>query len=141
AAHRSASGRAVSAACRGEDGGVKAFATRLSDSSFKQLALTSSPGAMTVSNRAVHHHLDQFRAGTAECRRELRLQLAGLADPHRFQPERCGDAGKIHFWVDEIHADIMIVAVEREQPLLDNAVAAIIGDDDVERKLVMRRGP
>ena len=43
--------------------------------------------------------------------------------------------------VDEVHADVMIVTVEGEQALLDNAVAAIIGDDDVERKLVMRRGP
>ena len=43
-------------------------------------------------HRPVHHHLDQFRAGPAERRCERRLQLPGLGDPDRLQPERFGDA-------------------------------------------------
>src|SRR5690349_12509815 len=35
----------------------------------------------------------------------------------------------------------MVVAVEGEQALLDNAVTAIVADHDIERQLVMRGGP
>ena len=99
------------------------------------------PGMTAVSHRPVNHDLDQFRAGPAERRRQRGLQILRLGDPHRLQPERFGHAGKIDRRIDEIHADIMIVAMKREQPLLDDAVAAIVGDHDRQRQLVMRRGP
>src|SRR6185437_16837929 len=43
--------------------------------------------------------------------------------------------------IDEVHADIMIITMKGEKPLLDNAVAAIVADHHVERQLVMRGGP
>ena len=78
------------------------------------------------------------RRGARKRRLQLRLQLGGIADPDRFQPERLRNAGEIDRRIGEIHADIMIVAMEGEQALLDDAVAAIVDDHDRERQLVMR---
>src|SRR5581483_6173900 len=88
-------------------------------SSLALLAMTNSI------DRVIQHHLDQLRAGTLERVRQLRLQLRGIGDPDRLQPERFRHAGEIHRRIDEIHADIIVVAVEGKQALLDDAVAAI----------------
>src|SRR5665213_2635869 len=44
------------------------------------------PG-MTGLDRAVHHHLDQFRTGSAERRLQSRLQILCFRNPHRLQSE------------------------------------------------------
>ena len=110
AADGAASGRAVSAGCAGEGGGVEAhdlstviarskqrskpysFAVAIAWMVGTSLAL-ALPTLMHQSSihRIVHHHLDQLRAGPAERRRQHRLQLAGIGDPDRLQPERFGE--------------------------------------------------
>src|SRR6185295_3160444 len=43
--------------------------------------------------------------------------------------------------IGEVHADVVIVAVEGAQALLDNAVAAIVGDDVGDGQLVVGGRP
>src|SRR6266481_1204560 len=68
--------------------------------------------AMTGSQRAVDHDLDQFRAGPLECRRQRGRHVLGLRNALCLEPERFCQACKIHRRVDKIHADVMIVAVK-----------------------------
>src|SRR5258706_8744775 len=83
------------------------------------------PG-MTLSKRAVDHDLDQFCSGPVECGFERGRDILWLRDPHRLQPERFCEAGEIDFWVDKIHADVVIVAMKPQLPLLDDPIAAIV---------------
>src|SRR6476646_2858856 len=97
--------------------------------------------AMTGLERAVDHDLDQLCSGAVECGFERGRDFLWLGDAHRLQAERFCEAGEVHRRIDKIHADVVVVAMERQQPLLDDAVAAIVDDHDRERQLVMRRGP
>ena len=95
------------------------------------LARSSPPaeGQAVPLHLAVHHDLDQLGAGAAEGGRECRSQLGGIAHLDRLAAERPRDAGEIDRRIDEVHADVVVVAVEGEQALLDDAIAAIVGDE------------
>src|SRR6185503_3715102 len=100
------------------------------------------PGSISpVSYAPVDDHIQQLWAGRGKSSPQRRRQRVGLGDALGGHAHRLGKAGEVHLWVREVHADEMVAAVEGLEALLDDAIAAVVGDYVGDGQLQVRRCP
>ena len=68
-----------------------------------------------------------FGPGVANDLLERTAQLAGILDPLTRHAERLRQHREVDVGIVEVHADELRIAVERQQTLLDDAIAAVVG--------------
>ena len=95
---------------------------------------------LEFSNRVVDDHLDQLVPGRLKADDSADFNWPGSVIRIDSRPSDLATR-RNRPRVDEFHADVVVVAVERQQPLLDDAVAAIVRDDERQRQLVVGGGP
>ena len=70
-----------------------------------------------------------------------RCDLVGVRDPKRGHSHRASEPDEVDRRVPELHAGVSLDAVKRLQSFLDDAVAAVVGDDVGDRQLGVCGGP
>src|SRR5262245_43407109 len=92
---------------------------------------------LAFSDAPFDHDVQKGRPRPREGAPERARHRLGVGDLFARHSERPCQRRKIDGRIGEVHADVVIVAVEGAKALLDDAIAAIVGDDVGDRQPVM----
>ena len=79
--------------------------------------------------------------GVENARRKAGPTAPGSVMCSAGMPSDLASAGEVDLGIGEVHADEVVVAVEGLEALLDDAIAAVVGDHVGDRQLEVRRRP
>src|SRR6516225_9101003 len=103
--------------------------------------LSRDPTQTLRSHLPVDNDIEQLGAGRGKGAPQRGGDSVGISNVLGRHAHGSGQRGEIDLGIGKVHADEPIIAVKRFEALLDDAIAAVVGDDISDRQLEVCGGP